>query len=82
MTPESFAEFDGLSHYSQALKDIIKSMMNQDPDKRPSVDELLVNFLQTEEEKDVKTKKNQNKVLKKEVEELGKKLGIRRKKST
>lgn len=56
-------------------------MMSLNPEARPSANELLTNFLQSEIELELKWEKKQNKGLKRQIKDLEEQLGIRRKNS-
>ena len=56
-------------------------MMSSNPEKRPSANELLTNFLQSETELELKWEKRQNRGLKKQIRELEDQIGIKRKNS-
>jgi len=49
-------------------------MMDSNPDLRPSANELLTNYLQSEIELELKWEKKENKLLKEKVKELEQKL--------
>lgn len=68
-------------NYSNSLKSMLRSMMNSNPDYRPSAHELLTNYLQSEIELELKWEKRQNKILKERVKELEEMLHARRKNS-
>jgi len=68
-------------NYSNSLKSMLRSMMNNDPAKRPSAHELLTNFLQSEIELELKWEKKQNKILKDKIKDLEKMLQTKRKNS-
>jgi serine/threonine protein kinase len=52
------------------MKSIIIKMLNQDPDKRPSSDDLLKSFLQSDSEKEEKRIRVENENLKQRILEL------------
>jgi hypothetical protein len=54
-------------------------MMNHDSEKRPSANELLTNFLQSEIELELQYEKYQNIRLKKKIKDLEEKLNVKRK---
>lgn len=56
-------------------------MLSSNPDYRPSADELLTTFLQSEVDLELKWEKRQNRALKKQIREMEDQLGIRRKNS-
>lgn len=60
---------------------MLRSMMSNNPDFRPSAHELLTNYLQSEIELELKWEKKQNKILKEKVKELEDKLRAKRKNS-
>lgn len=56
-------------------------MLSSNPEDRPSADDLLTTFLQSEIDLELKWEKRQNKILKKQIRDMEDQLGIRRKNS-
>jgi len=72
-------KLEHLNNYSNSLKTMVKAMMNNNPDLRPSANELLTNYLQSEIEIELKWEKTQNSLLKKKIKDYEEALKIRRK---
>mmetsp|Transcript_64523 Transcript_64523/g.74101 ORF Transcript_64523/g.74101 Transcript_64523/m.74101 type:complete len:577 (-) Transcript_64523:1673-3403(-) len=64
--------------YSHKLKECIRSMLNSDPDKRPSAKQLLETFLLSDEEIEIKKLKAENEALKLRLLDLESKPDARR----
>lgn len=72
---------DNLKNYSNSLKGIIKLMMSRNPDKRPSANELISNYLPSDIELELKWERTEKELLKKQLNELKEKYECKRKNS-
>eukprot|EP00350_Pseudokeronopsis_sp_OXSARD2_P003004 CAMPEP_0170552744 /NCGR_PEP_ID=MMETSP0211-20121228/10638_1 /TAXON_ID=311385 /ORGANISM="Pseudokeronopsis sp., Strain OXSARD2" /LENGTH=229 /DNA_ID=CAMNT_0010860695 /DNA_START=500 /DNA_END=1189 /DNA_ORIENTATION=+ len=76
----SFSE-KAISHYSADFLEVVRSMLDTNPDKRPSTSFLLQNFLQSDQEREMNALMKENEALKikmSHLEEALKKMGYER----
>ena len=75
----NFLALERLKNFSNSLKSIVKLMLSPNPDNRPSAQDLLEKWLQSQPELELQALKDENEKLRKELKGFEQRLGIRRK---
>lgn len=60
-------DMDRIGDYSKELRELVGLMVQEEPTKRPSVDEILVRYLPSAEETKIQQLRQENSNLKKEI---------------